>query len=72
MEKLYEMFAKAVAETGLIVASLTLGAFIIGFPFRWAWNVSMPGIFHLKEIGYWEAFALIWVAGTLVKASPKS
>lgn len=71
MEKLYEMFAKVIAATALIVAMLTLGALVSAFPVKWAWNWSVPGIFHLKEIGYWEAFCLVWLAGAFVKAAPE-
>lgn len=70
MEKLYELFAKTVAGVALIIASLTLASIITAFPLKWAWNYSIPGIFHLKEIGYWEAFSLIWVAASLIKAAP--
>lgn len=70
MEKLYEMFAKVVAGTALILATLTLGSFVMAFPLKWAWNGSVSDIFHLKEIGYWQAFGLYWVAAILIKASP--
>lgn len=70
MEKIYEMFAKVVATTALIIVMLTLGATVSAFPVKWAWNSSIPGIFHLKEIGYWEAFCLIWLAGVFIKAAP--
>jgi hypothetical protein len=72
MEKLYELFAKVVSATALIIVMITLGSLVSAFPVKWAWNASMPGIFHLKEIGYWEAFSLIWLAGALVKAAPKT
>jgi len=70
MDKLYEMFAKVVAAVALIVAMLTLGSFVMAFPLKWAWNASVSEIFGWREIGYWNAFSLLWVAGLLVKASP--
>lgn len=72
MEKLYEMFAKVVAATALIIATLFFGALVIAFPLKLAWNYAIPGILHFKEIGYWEAFCLIVVAGVLVKGYPAS
>ncbi len=70
MEKLYELFAKAVAAAALVIAALCLGAIVSAFPVKWCWNASMPGLFGLKEIGFWEAFCLIWLAGAFVKAAP--
>jgi hypothetical protein len=70
MAKLYELFAKSVAGVALIVAALLLSSVVMAFPLKWAWNGSVHGLFGWKEIGYWEAFALLWVAGLLVKASP--
>lgn len=70
MEKLYELFAKSLAGAALIIAALCICSIIAAFPVKWTWNASMPGIFGLKEIGYWEAFCLIWLAGSFFKASP--
>jgi hypothetical protein len=70
MEKLYELFAKVVAGTALIIVVLLFAALITAFPVKWAWNYAVPGIFHLKEIGYWEAFCLVWLAGSFIKAGP--
>lgn len=71
MDKLFEAFAKVVSFVALAVVMICFGALIGAFPLKWAWNYSITGIFHLKEIGYWEAFCLIWVAGALIKAAPK-
>lgn len=71
MEKLYTMFAKALAGAALLVCILSVAAILSAFPVKWAWNCSVPGIFGLKEIGFWEAFCLIWLTGAFVKASPK-
>lgn len=71
MEKLYELFAKTVAAVALIVAVLTMGSFILALPVKWAWNGTMPYLFDLKEITYWQAFGLFWLFGLLVKGSPK-
>lgn len=70
MEKMYELFAKAVAGVALLVAALMLSSLLMAFPLKWAWNASVIGIFGLKEISYLEAFSLLWVTGLLVKAAP--
>lgn len=69
MEKLFEMFAKVVTTAAVVVLMLTFAALLSAFPVKWAWNCSMPGIFSLKEIGFWEAFCLIWLSGAFVKAN---
>jgi len=69
MEKLYEVFAKVVAGAFLIALSLTFGAFVMSFPVKWAWNGTMPYLFDLNEISYFQAFGLIWLFGILVKGS---
>jgi hypothetical protein len=69
MEKLFKLFANVISGTALVIVILTLGCFVGAFPLKWAWNCAMPEIFHLTEIGFWEAFSLIWIAGALVKAS---
>ena len=32
----------------------------------WLWNITMPQIFALKEIAYWQAFRLLLIAGLLL------
>lgn len=38
-----------------------IGAFIL----KYLWNMTLPGIFKLPEITYWEAFRLILIAWIL-------
>ena len=33
--------------------------------FRWLWNITMPEVFGLKRITYWQAFRLLIMAGML-------
>lgn len=33
--------------------------------FQWLWNITMPQVFGLKEITYWQALRLILIAGFL-------
>ena len=39
--------------------------FLIAVIFRWLWNITMPQVFGLKEITYWQAFRLLLIAGIL-------
>lgn len=33
--------------------------------FQWLWNLTMPEVFGLKRITYWQAFRLLILAGML-------
>jgi len=33
--------------------------------FQWLWNITMPDVFNLKTINYWQAFRLLLIAGLL-------
>jgi len=38
----------------------------------WLWNITMTPLFHLPEIGYWEAFRINILFGILFLDSMKS
>jgi len=33
--------------------------------FRWLWNITMPQVFGLRTITFWQAFRLMILAGIL-------
>ncbi len=33
--------------------------------FQWLWNITMPQVFNLRMIRYWQAFRLLIIAGFL-------
>lgn len=37
-------------------------ALVFGFLIKWLWNVTMPGIFSLPAISYWQAIGLFILA----------
>ena len=37
--------------------------------FRWLWNTTMPDVFNLREITFWQAFRLLLIAGFLFQAT---
>lgn len=72
MEKFMDVLFKAMCGAILAIALIAACAVISAFPVKWAWNATMPELFHLPEIGVAKAFCLIWLAGAFVKASPAS
>jgi hypothetical protein len=53
-----------------LVLLLTVGlSVVLAFPVKWCWNTTMPGIFHLKEIGVLEAWCLCFLATSFFRAS---
>lgn len=34
--------------------------------FRYLWNITMPQVFNLKEISYWQALRLLLITGILI------
>ena len=36
---------------------------------KWLWNITMPQVFNLKEITYWQAFRLLLIAGIIFGAT---
>jgi hypothetical protein len=51
------------AILALIIIPLVI--LLITWLFQWLWNITIPGIFGLREITFWEAFRLIIIAGIL-------
>jgi len=47
----------------LLIAAGTL--FLVSALLMWLWNITIPRIFNVREITYWEAFRLIIIAGIL-------
>ncbi len=39
--------------------------FVIVYLFQWLWNITMPEVFGLKVITYWQALRLLLIAGML-------
>jgi hypothetical protein len=39
--------------------------FLITALLQWLWNITMPQVFNLNEITFWQAFRLILIAGIL-------
>lgn len=57
--------ARGLKIAGMVVLGV-IGAAVFALVFGWLvmllWNWLMPTIFHLGEIGYWQAFGLVILA----------
>lgn len=71
MEKLFEIFAKTITAIVLIVLVISAASLILAFPVKWCWNAVIPDVFRLPEIGYWEAFCLVYLTSVFIKCDPK-
>ena len=47
-----------------VLVVLVLFAIIIAL-FQWLWNITMPDVFGLNAITFWQAFRLILIASIL-------
>lgn len=62
-------------ETGIKVFAVALIAVVVGavigiltgLPVMWLWNYVMPDVFGVKEITFWQAWALAALASILFK-----
>jgi hypothetical protein len=56
-------------EIGIIIlACLILIPLVIAL-FQWLWNITMPQVFNLNTITFWQAFRLLLISGFLFKAT---
>ncbi len=53
----------------LLIFVIPLVLVLVTWLFQWLWNITIPGIFGLREITFWEAFRLIVMAGILFGGS---
>jgi len=50
------------------VVGVAIGAVIVAIIvtiFRWLWNTTMPEVFGLKQLSFWQAFKIMLLAGLL-------
>jgi len=53
----------------LILLTVILGIgsfFLFNLLFKWLWNITLPEVFGLKEITFWQAFRLLVIFGLLI------
>lgn len=51
----------------LFVLIFMIGAilFLVAALLQWLWNITMPDVFNLKVINFWQAFRLLLIASIL-------
>lgn len=50
----------------LLLVPLVIGLFfLLTALLQWLWNLTMPQVFNLKVIGFWQAFRLLLIAAIL-------
>ena len=49
----------------LILLLFPLAVIFITRLFQWLWNTTMPELFHLKEVTFWQALKLLLIAAFL-------
>jgi len=43
--------------------------FVLVAVFQWLWNITMPQVFDLRTITYWQALRILIIAGILFGGS---
>ncbi|HED23997.1 MAG TPA: hypothetical protein ENN91_02630 [Firmicutes bacterium] len=59
----------ALANLVLLPILVAVLLFLVSALLQWLWNITMPQVFSLKEINYWQAFRLLLIAGILFGAA---
>lgn len=62
-----ESFGDQVSCSLCVVACVALGIALRIFPLMLAWNWTIPGIFGLGRINFWQALGLDFLAAILTK-----
>lgn len=67
-----ETFMKFVSVVGLLTAFAMIFALVLGLPVMWLWNSTVPEIFGLGTIGFWQAVRLNILCAILFKSAGPS
>ena len=51
------------AILGIAIAAVLVAIMVVVF--RWLWNTTMPEVFGLRELSFWQAFKIMLLAGIL-------
>jgi len=49
----------------LIIGLIVLLVFILPALLQWLWNMTIPDVFGLRTITFWQAFRLLLICGIL-------
>jgi len=53
------------ATAVLSIAAVLIGFVVLVLVFRWIWNRTVPAVFGLKEITFWQAVGILLLASIL-------
>jgi hypothetical protein len=56
----------------MFIVATAIGAVCSALPVMWLWNVLMPDIFGLTQIGFFQALGIALLSGCLFKSSSSS
>ena len=51
------------AVIGLIIGLVLVAILVVIF--RWLWNSTLPEVFGVRELNFWQAFKIMLLAGIL-------
>jgi hypothetical protein len=54
-----------IATTVVSIAAVLIGFVLLVLVFRWIWNRTVPAVFGLKEITFWQAVGILLLASLL-------
>lgn len=54
-----------IATTALAVGIVLISFVVFVLVFRWIWNRTVPAVFGLKEITFWQAVGILVLASIL-------
>jgi len=66
-----KVMMKAIHDILLVAGLLILACLLFGAPLMILWNLLMPEIFGLPEIGFWQACGLNFLSTILFKSTIK-
>jgi hypothetical protein len=55
-----------------VIGAFLLVAILMGFPLMVLWNLLMPQLFNLPEIGFWQAVGLNFMCSIMFKGTSSS
>jgi len=51
------------ALVGVLIALVLVAILVLVF--RWLWNSTLPEVFGIREVSFWQAFKILLLAGIL-------
>lgn len=52
----------------LLVAFVVIGTFVSTALLQWLWNETMPELFRIPTVTFWQAFRLLLISAILIGA----